>query len=104
MSKKRETRTAREYAKIYGPAVLITIVGFVVAYQFVDPAPPQRISIATGSPQGAYFAYGKTYSEILERNGVQLEVRATAGSVENIQLLQAESQPVDVAFMQGGIG
>ncbi len=104
MSRKRETRTAREYAKIYGPAVLITIVGFVVAYQFVDPAPPQRISIATGSPQGAYFAYGKAYSEILERNGVQLEVRPTAGSVENIQLLQAESQPVDVAFMQGGIG
>jgi TRAP transporter TAXI family solute receptor len=102
--RKREIRTIGEYVKVFGPAVLLTIVGFIVAYQFVRPAPPRRISIGTGSPQGSYFAYGKAYRRILERNGVQLEVRATAGSVENIRLLEADSGGVDVAFMQGGIG
>ena len=34
-----------------GPAIIITILGFIVAYQFVDPAPPRHIRIATGSPE-----------------------------------------------------
>ena len=46
--KKRELKTTREYIKIYGPAVFLTIVGFIAAYQFVNPAPPDHIVIGTG--------------------------------------------------------
>ncbi|UCE82046.1 MAG: TAXI family TRAP transporter solute-binding subunit [Deltaproteobacteria bacterium] len=95
-------RSIGEYIKVFGPAILIASIGFVVAYQFVDPAPPRRISIATGSPSGAYFAYGGAYSEILKRNGIRLEVLPTAGSAENIRLLEAESGGVDVALIAGG--
>ena len=95
-------RTIGEYLRVFGPALLLAGIGFVVAFQFVDPAPPRNISIATGSPSGAYFAYGGAYSEILKRDGISLEVLPTAGSAENIKLLEAESGGVDVALIAGG--
>jgi TRAP transporter TAXI family solute receptor len=101
---KREERDLRDTIKIFGPAVLITIIGFVVAYQFVAPAPPEHISIGAGPPESAYYNYAKAYKEILAQHGIELEVRPTAGSVENIRLLEADSDGVDVAFVQGGTG
>jgi TRAP-type uncharacterized transport system substrate-binding protein len=79
-------RITGEYIKVFGPAILLVSFGCVFAYQFVDPAPPRRKSIATASPSGAYFAYGGDYSELLKRNGIRLEVLPTAGSVENIRI------------------
>ena len=104
MLRKLNMRTIGEYIKVFGPAILLASIGFVVAYQFVDPAPPRHITIATASPTGAYFAYGGAYSEILKRNGIRLEVLPTAGSAENIKLLEAESGGVDVALIAGGFG
>ena len=83
--------------------MVLTIIGFVVAYQFVSPAPPRRISIGTGSPEGAYYSYGKDYRKILSKDGITLDVRSTAGSADNLKLLEAESGGVDVAFVQGGM-
>ena len=40
----------RDYLKIFGPALVLTVAAFVIAYQFVDPAPPEHIVIAAGSP------------------------------------------------------
>src|SRR3546814_380281 len=45
------------------PAILIVVAGFVFAYQFVRPAPPDRVVMATGHKDGAYFAYGQAYAE-----------------------------------------
>ena len=75
-----------------------------MAYHFVGPAPPRKISIGTGDKSGAYYAFAQRYREILARDGVTLEIRSTAGSVENIKLLEAKEGGVDVAFVQGGIG
>ena len=102
--KKKEKMDTKEKLKIFGPAMVIVIVGFLVAYQFVAPAPPRKIIIGTGSPKGAYFAFGKKYSELFEKEGISLEVKITAGSVENLKLLEADSGGVDIAFIQGGMG
>ena len=102
--KKKEKMDTKEKLKIFGPAMVIVIVGFLVAYQFVAPAPPRKIIIGTGSPKGAYFAFGKKYSELFEKEGISLEVKITAGSVENLKLLEADSGGVDIAFVQGGMG
>ena len=99
----KEKLDTKDKLKIFGPAIVITIIGFVVAYQFVSPAPPRRISIGTGSPEGAYFTYGKEYSKILAKAGITLNIRSTGGSAENLKLLEAESGGVDVAFVQGGM-
>ena len=80
---------------------LIVGIGFVVAYQFVKPAPPSRIVISTGSESGAYYQFAKRYAAILARDGIGLEVRSSAGSLENIARLKAGE--VDVGFVQGGV-
>jgi TRAP transporter TAXI family solute receptor len=97
-------RAMHDLLKIYVPACLLVIAGFWVAYHFVDPAPPKVVRIATGAPEGAYAATGARYSQILATHKVRLEVVHTAGSVENLQLLQAAKDGADVAFVQGGIG
>jgi TRAP transporter TAXI family solute receptor len=104
LTRRGRDRSTWEYIKVYGPAIILTVVGFIVTYQFVGPAPPKHIVIATGMKEGAYYAYGKAYSEIFAREGVALEVKSTAGSVENIKLLEAEAGAVDIAFLQGGTG
>jgi TRAP transporter TAXI family solute receptor len=104
VSRKKEKPDTKEKIKIFGPAIVIVIVGFMVAYQFVAPAPPRNISIGTGSEKGAYFAYGKKYSELFAKEGISLDGKITAGSAENLKLLEAESDGVDIAFVQGGMG
>ncbi len=101
--RKRELITFREKAKIILPAVALTIIGFIVAYQFVAPAPPREFSIASGSAEGVYYEYGRAYRDILKRDGVDLTVRTTAGSAENIHLLMSGENGVDAALLQGGV-
>jgi TRAP transporter TAXI family solute receptor len=97
------TLGTREKLKIFGPTLLVLVFGFLLAYQFVDPAPPRSITMATGSPEGAYFAYAKTYKELLAENGIDLILKNTAGSAENLRLLESPSSGVDMAFVQGGL-
>ena len=89
---------------IWGPVLLLTVVGFVVAFQFVEPTPPRHLVMATGAVDGAYYRFGLKYREVLERHGIELELRTTAGSVENLELLRDPESGVDVALMQGGVG
>ncbi len=86
------------------PAILITLVGFFAAYQFVEPSPPRTITIATGEAGGAYFEYGNLYKPLLKKNGIELKIRTTAGSLENLHLLEDKDSGIDIAFIQGGIG
>ncbi len=81
--------------------VLLAGIGFAVAYQFVEPAPPKKIVISTGSESGAYYHFAQRYAAILAKNGVTLEVRASAGSLENLERLKKDE--VQVGFVQGGV-
>ena len=80
---------------------LIAGIGFVIAYQFVEPAPPKRIVITTGSDSGAYYHFAQRYATILARDGVTLEVRSSAGSLQNLERLKADE--AQVGFVQGGV-
>ena len=84
----------------FGSATLITLIGFVIAWQFVNPAPPGSLAIATGEAEGAYYLFAQRYREQLVQHGIELEVQTTAGSVENLDLLQQGA--ADLAFVQGG--
>lgn len=81
--------------------ILIVGIGFIAAFNFVKPAPPEHIIIGTGAEGGAYFAIAGRYSAILARNRIALEVRPSQGSQENLQRL--EKGEADVAFVQGGV-
>ena len=80
---------------------LIAGIGFAVAYQFVEPAPPKRIVITTGSDSGAYYLYANRYAAILAKNGITLEVKTSAGSLQNLERLTAGE--ADIGFVQGGV-
>jgi TRAP transporter TAXI family solute receptor len=92
----------REQLAVGAPAVIAVIVAFVVAFQWVKPAPPKRVVIATGRSDGAYYRYAQMYRDRLAKAGITLEVRESSGSVENIRLLETPGSGVDIAFVQGG--
>jgi len=87
----------------FAPAIVLTLAGFLIAWQFVNPAPPRTVVIATGQQDGAYFLFAERYRELLAAEGIELKIRQTAGSIENIRLLEDESSDVDLAFVQGGV-
>jgi uncharacterized protein len=81
-------------------AALLTVAVVGLSLRFVDPFPPDRIVLATGQPGGAYDDFGREYQRRLAREGLRVELRRTAGSVENLEHLLRGG--VDVAFVQGG--
>lgn len=87
--------------KIYAPAVLLVLLGFVVAYQFIKPAPPDTVVMASGGVGGAYHRFAQDYAQRLAAEGIELRIVNTEGSVENLRLLHEGK--VEVAMLQGGI-
>ncbi len=104
LSGQERRKPFRDFLSIYGVVVLLTIAGFVLAWQFVEPAPPKHLVMATGSADGAYYRFGLQYREILARHGIELELLETSGSIENLELLMDPQSKVDVALLQGGVG
>ena len=102
MAETGENHTFKNRLKYYGPGTLMVVLSFAVAFFFMKPAPPRKLIIGTGETDGAYFHYGKRFQDILARDGIQLEARTTAGTIDNLRLL--ESNEIDLGFVQGGIG
>ena len=86
------------------PTLALLTAGFWYAAQFIQPAPPNRVVIATGGEGGAYQRFAALYKPLIERNGIRFIERTTAGAVENLALLRSPEEEVDVAFVQGGLG
>lgn len=80
---------------------LIVGIGFVVAYQFVEPAPPRHVVMTSGGESGAYYHFAKRYAAILARDGITLEVLKSEGSVQNLERLK--SGEAQIGFIQGGV-
>ena len=97
---KRISIAILEFIKIWGLLALIVVAGFVVTYQFVGAPPPKVVRIATGAKNGAYYAFAEQYARLLKEDGISLEIVATAGSVENFQLLKRGE--ASLALVQGG--
>lgn len=83
-------------------SLAVVVLGLFVAYQFVDPAPPRKIVLATGADGGAYQDFGERYAAYLSKVGIDVSLRKTAGAVENLDLLSSDPG-VDLAFVQSGL-
>ncbi|MBI2315796.1 MAG: C4-dicarboxylate ABC transporter substrate-binding protein [Betaproteobacteria bacterium] len=94
----------RDLAAIGLPAIALIVAAFWVAYLFVEPAPPDRMVMTTGSEEGAYHAFALQYQEILARHGITLELRPSSGSVENLRRLTDDESGVDIGLVQSGTG
>jgi len=94
--------SVRDLLATAGPLVLLSLLLLVLAYWWLDPTPPRTVTLATGQPRGAYAQFGERYVQILKRHGIQVTLRGTQGSAENLALLRDAKSGVDVAFVQGG--
>lgn len=91
----------KEWFKLgFGAFVLILLV-LGISYQFIDPAPPKKLSIATGTTSGSYYKFAQEYKRLLEKEKFELLIVPTQGSVEALKKLQ--NKEVDIAFVQGGV-
>ena len=86
------------YFAIAGLIIIFLAASFFV----VETLPPRTIVMATGAEGGAYHEMGIRYREILARAGVTLQLRPTAGGLENLALLRDSQSGVSVGFIQGG--
>jgi len=82
--------------------VLIAVVLWASA-QYLQPAPPRRIVLASGLQDGLFHKHAQRYVEILARSGVTVEERLTNGAGESLSLLEDPKSGVDIAFTQGGV-
>ena len=44
---------------VLGPPLVIIAIGFAVAGRFIQPAPPDTLTIASGYTSGAYYAFAQ---------------------------------------------
>ena len=94
--------------QIYNPVALLAtffavlIVLFGVLWILV-PLPPKAIEMATGFPTGLYFQFGERVKAEVAKEGVDLEVRSTGGTIDNLALLNDPKSGVEFAMVQGGV-
>ena len=86
------------YFIIVGLAVIFLVAGVLV----VETLPPRTVVMATGAKGGANYEMGIHYRKILAKAGVTLQLRPTAGGLENLALLRDPQSGVSVGFVQGG--
>jgi len=96
---------ARRGLQVAAVAVVTVAVGLGLwwAADRIRPLPPKHIVMSTGPEGSAYHELGKQYRAILATHGLDLELRPSAGDVENLDRLQDSASDVDVAFLQGGL-
>ena len=90
----------RDLAISLGPFVLLAVALLALAYWWLDPNPPKRVTLATGPAQSAYEEFGKRYAKELALDGITVNLLPTEGSAANLQLLR--DGKADMGFVQGG--
>jgi len=93
----------REMLEAVLPSLLLVLLALYLAYIFIDPAPPRKIVISTGSAELNYNAYASIYREYLKLEGITLELRPSNGDLDNLKRLQDPDSDVDVAFIKDGV-
>lgn len=83
-----------------GPFVVVAVALLWLAYWWLNPTPPKRITLATGPSQSAYAEFGARYAKALAANGIEVVLLPSEGSSANLQMLR--DGQADLGFVQGG--
>ncbi len=95
---------SRRRGLLNGLAALLCIALIAwLALREIFPAPPSTVTMATAFEGASFEYYGQRYQERFARAKVKLNLRETAGAVENLRLLEDPHSGVQIAFMIGGI-
>ncbi len=85
------------------PILMLVAGGLWYASTVLQPPPQKVVVISTGGEAGGYHAFGKLYQQQLKTAGINVELKTSAGSIENLKRLQDPKSAVSVALLQGGI-
>jgi hypothetical protein len=97
------------WRRLWQPLVIVlpwaaTVLAVLyITYRLVDPLPPRHLAIAAGAAGSGYDNFARQYARILARDGVELEVRNSAGAVENLDLLRDAASGVQAALATFGV-
>lgn len=84
--------------------VILTTLGILaLTLAYLIPAPPTTVTIATAFKGASYDYYGHRYRDRFALAHVKLELRETAGALENLKLLLDPRSGVQIGFMNGGV-
>ena len=97
----RRWRSRGERFAITAAAVALVAGALWLTYQFVEPAPPDTLRIASGGAGGAYRSFADELARAFAAEGIALEVLETEGSIDNLARLDAAE--ADIAFVQSGL-
>ncbi len=85
------------------PLLALCAIAFFLALHYLRPAPPNTLTIASGTPGSRLNLSALQYQKILKRSGITLKVLTTEGSLDNLDRLRSPSSGVDIALVQSGI-
>ncbi|SHK22845.1 TRAP transporter solute receptor, TAXI family [Roseomonas rosea] len=95
-------QAVKAFLRSWGLVLVATIIGLVIAWRFVSPAPPDTVRFAvSANPESAYARAVEQYAKELEAEDFKVERVPTQGSAENVRLLREGR--VDLALVQGGV-
>lgn len=83
--------------------IIIAAIVLGVGVILVDPTPPRELTLLTGEPDGAYHAFGVKLAEELEQQGLEVTLRNSKGSSENLALLTSTDEFISIALVQSGL-
>jgi TRAP-type uncharacterized transport system substrate-binding protein len=83
--------------------VLILAVFALGIFLFFYLAPPTTIIIVSGPAGSAFRRTAEKYAQILQRNGVKLQIIPSEGSGDNIKKLADFQSKADIGFVQSGV-
>ena len=91
----------KKFLRLYAAPIAIVVLGIVVAFMFMAPAPPKRVVIAGGAAGGVYAGAAESYARALRAEDIEVEVLETAGSVDN--LARVKARQADITIVQSGL-
>jgi hypothetical protein len=93
----------RDVAWVVIPILLAFALAVSAAVWVLRPAPPRTVFMSAGPRDSLFMQTARQYKAILARDGVDLEVLESDGSVENLKRLLTPHGRVDLALVQSGI-
>jgi hypothetical protein len=93
----------REFAVTAVPILLAFALAISALVWWLHPAPPRTVFMSAGPRESLFMQAAQQYKAILARNGIDLVVLESDGSVENLKRLLDPKGRVDIALVQGGV-
>jgi TRAP-type uncharacterized transport system substrate-binding protein len=91
------------FVQSVGPPVLVCAALVWAALHFVRSAPPHSLTISSGPKGSSFEIIAQRYSKLLARNGIELKVIPSEGSLDNLNRMSDPKSHVDIALIQSGL-